>query len=471
MKEKYDYLKKLFTRTNLLLFWILAILFVGCATFYDKTFSLQQSIEQGNFESAYKQLEKEKKWSTNNHRVLYDMNRGVVAFMLGKHEESNDYFNKADFYIEDYSKKFGSEALALVSNPMVRPYPPEDYEAIMVNYYKALNFIALKDYEGALVECRRINIRLQVLNDRYKNHKNKYARDAFAHNLMGLIYDTMGDYNNAFTAYRHALDVYENDYTTLFGITAPLQLKKDLMLSAKKSGFHSEVRFYEKKFDMQTPSEVPGEGKLVYIWMNGFGPIKSEWSINLTNMGTKNGNVIFGSSDLGITFPLFIGNQSQEKQSSFKNLSFVRMAFPKLVDRPLQFNRAMLKYNNQNHPLELAEDINKIAHETLNDRMLREMGNNILRLATKQVVEQVGRSQNENLGTILSIVNAMTEKADTRNWQSLPYSISYAKIAMPPGNQTLELFQTGKNLQSTEKVEVTIHAGQTTFQVFHQLGK
>ncbi len=471
MKILYNLFKRWFFKLPVFVIWTLIILFfVGCATFYDKTFSLQQSIQQGKFESAYKQLDNEKKLATNNHRVLYDMNRGVVAFMLGKHEESNVYFNKADYYIEDYTKNIGSEALAMISNPMVKPYRPEDYEAIMVNYYKALNFIALKDYEGALVECRRINIRLQVLNDRYKNHKNKYARDAFAHNLMGLIYDTMGDYNNAFTAYRNALDVYENDYTTLFGITAPLQLKKDVMLSAKKSGFHSEVRFYEKKFDMETPTEISGEGKLVYIWMNGFGPVKSEWSINLTNMGMKNGNVIFGSSDLGITFPLFIGNQSQEKQSSFKNLSFVRMAFPKLVERPLLFNRAVLKYNNQNHPLELAEDINKIAHETLNDRMLREMGNNLLRLATKQVMEQVGRNQNENLGTILGIVNAMTEKADTRNWQSLPYSISYAKISMPPGNHTLELFQTGRNFQSTEKVEVTIQAGQTTFQVFHQLG-
>ena len=339
-----------------------------------------------------------------------------------------------------------------------------------MNYYKALNFIALKDYEGALVECRRINIRLQVLNDRYKNHKNKYARDAFAHNLMGLIYETMGDYNNAFTAYRNALDVYENDYATLFGVVAPLQLTKDLLLSAKKAGFHSEVRFYEKKLQMKTPTEVTGEGKLVYIWMNGFGPVKSEWSINLTNMGMKNGNVIFGSTDLGITFPLFIGNQSNEQQSSFKNLSFVRMAFPKFVDRPPLFNKAVLKYNNQNHPLELAEDINKIARETLNDRMLREMGNNLLRLATKQVMEQVGRSQNENLGTIVSIVNAMTEKADTRNWQSLPYSISYTKVSLPPGKQTLQLVQSGRNVQSTEKVEVNIEAGRTTFQVFHQLG-
>lgn len=471
MKNIYLSIQKHITKINLVLFWIaITLLFAGCATFYDKTFTLQKSIQQGNFDAAYKQLDREKKWATNNHRVLYDMNRGVVAFMLGKHEESNNYFNKADYYIEDYSKNLGTEALALISNPMMKPYRPEDYEAIMVNYYKALNFIALKNYEGALVECRRINIRLQILNDRYKNHKNKYAKDAFAHNLMGLIYEAMNDYNNAFIAYRNALEVYENDYATLFNVSTPLQLKKDLLVAAKRSGFHNEVIFYEDKFQIKTPSYGANEGKLVYIWMNGFGPVKSEWNLNLTNLGSSNGQVLFGSDELGLTFPIFIGNQSSSTQSSFKDLSVLRIAFPKFVDRPPIFHQAVLQHNNTDYPLELAENINKIARETLNDRMLREVGNNILRLATKQAMEQVSRNQNENLGTIVSIVNAMTEKADTRNWQSLPYSISYSKISMPAGTQSLKLIQSGQRGRVTEDVEVEIEAGRTTFKVFHQLG-
>lgn len=444
------------------------ITLTGCATFYQKTIAIQNSIESGNFESASKQLEKEKKWATNNHRVLYFMNRGVVAFMLGNYAESNKYFDQADFYIEDYSKNFGTEALVLVSNPMVRPYPAEDYEAIMVNYYKALNFIAMNNYEGAIVECRRINIRLQVLNDKYKNHKNKYAKDAFAHNLMGLIYEATGDYNNAFIAYRNALNIYEEDYTTLFGISAPLQLKKDLLYSAQRSGFHSEVDFYENKFNIKTPTYSANEGKLVYIWMNGFAPIKSEWSINLTNMGTKDGFVIFGSSELGVTFPLSMSSKSSS--GSFGDLSMVRMAFPKLVERKPYFNSASLVFENKKYPLELSQNINKIAFETLNDRMLRELGNNVVRLATKQLMANATRKQNENLGTIVSIVNAITEKADTRNWQSLPYSISYSKVNLKPGEHTLKLEQRSANGKiKFDNVNVKIVAGKTTFQVFHQL--
>src|SRR5690554_3884668 len=256
-------------RYLLLILLIVLLTGGGCATFYQKTMAVQKDIAGGNFESALKSLERDKKWPQNNHRVLYFMNKGVVHFMLGEHEASNAWFDRADLYIEDYRKNIGFEALALVSNPMVKPYRPEDFEAIMVHFYKALNFIALNDLEGALVEARRVNIRLQQLNDKYKDHKNKYQHDAFAHNLMGMIYEAARDYNNAFIAYRNALEVYENDYTKLFGITPPLQLKKDLLRTAKLSGFPEEVARYEQLFGIKVPDgPKKEEGQLLLFWLN-----------------------------------------------------------------------------------------------------------------------------------------------------------------------------------------------------------
>lgn len=442
----------------------------GCATFYQRTMVVQENIATGNFEQANKELEKNKKWPENNHRVLYFMNRGMVLFMLGKHEESNHYFNLADYYTEDFQKNMGSEALALISNPMVRPYRPEDFEAIMIHYYKALNYIALNNYESALVECRRVNIRLEQFNEKYKAHKNKYARDAFAHNLMGIIYQAAGDYNNAFIAYRNALEIYEKDYSELFNVNPPQQLKEDLLISARMIGFNTELRFYEEQFGLSVSDIDRKEGDLVYIWMNGLGPVKAEWSLNLTNMGVSNGAMLFGSDELGTSFPIFLGNQSQSQQSQFNNLSIIRVAFPKYTERPPLYQGAVLRYNQESYPLEMAQNINKIAFQSLKDRMFREIGSNLLRLATKQAMEQLSRNENENLGAIVSIVNAMTEKADTRNWQSLPYSLHYTRVPLPAGDHTLLLEQQrlGGGL-SSDSINVSIQKGETTFQIYHQL--
>lgn len=442
----------------------------GCATFYQRTMVVQENIASGNFEQANKELEKDKKWPENNHRVLYFMNRGMVLFMLGQHEESNHFFNLADYYTEDFQKNIGSEALALISNPMVRPYRPEDFEAIMIHYYKALNFIALKDFESALVECRRVNLRLLEFNEKYKAHKNKYARDAFAHNLMGIIYQAAGDYNNAFIAYRNALEIYERDYSELFNVAPPQQLKEDLLLSARMIGFNTELRFYEEQFGLSATDIIRNEGDLVYIWMNGLGPVKAEWSLNLTNMGVSNGAMLFGSDELGTSFPIFLGSQSQTQQAQFQNLSIIRVAFPKYTERPPMYHGAMLRYNQDSYPLEMAQNINKIAFQSLKDRMLREIGSNVLRLATKQAMEQLSRNENENLGAIVSIVNAMTEKADTRNWQSLPYALHYTRVPLSAGEHTLMLEQQrlGGGV-SSDSINVSIQKGETTFQIYHQL--
>ncbi len=446
----------------------LIILFSGCATYYEQNLKLQTLITSGQFEAADKELAKDTKGAQGKNRYLYFVNRGVVSFMNGQYETSIKYFNQADYYVEDFSKSFGNEALALITNPMVKPYRPEDFEAVLVHFYKALNFIYLKNYEGALIECRRVNIVLQNLNDKYKKNKNKYARDAFAHCLMGLIYEAAGSTNDAFIAYRNALEIYEEDYQRLFGVKVPEQLKNDLMRTAYQLGFGSELDFYENKFGYQYEPEDPDKGHLVFFWLNGFGPVKDEWSINFTNTGYNDGWITLANEEHGLSFPIYIGNKSSSDQSAFKNLSFLRVAFPKYRERKPIFNSASIAANGMNYRLELGENINAVAFQCLQDRMVRELASGIARLATKKAMEEVARNENENLGTIVSIVNAMTEKADTRNWQSLPYSISYCRIPLDEGMQQVALNTSGR-MKHSVPFTFDIKKNQTTFFAFHNL--
>ncbi|WP_439184599.1 COG3014 family protein [Carboxylicivirga taeanensis] len=447
---------------------LLIILLAGCATYFEQSIKLQSLITSGQFEAADKELAKDSKAAEGKNRYLYYCNRGVVSFMTGHYQKSIDYFNQADYYAEDYSKSFGNEALALITNPMIKPYRPEDFEAVLVHFYKALNFIYLKNYEGALIECRRVNIVLQQINDKYKKNKNKYARDAFAHCLMGLIYEAAGNTNDAFIAYRNALEIYEEDYKQLFGMAVPEQLKNDLMRSAYQLGFGTELDFYENKFGYEYVPEDPEKGHLVFFWLNGFGPVKDEWSINFTNTGYNDGWITLVNEEYNLNFPIYIGNRSRDQQNAFKNLSFLRVAFPKYRERKPVFTAATINANGQEYPLELGEDVNAIAFQCLKDRMVREIASGIARLATKKATEELARSENENLGALVSIVNAMTEKADTRNWQSLPYSISYCRVPLDEGMQQVELSTSGR---LTNKVPFTfnIQKNQTTFFAFHNL--
>ncbi|MCD4744743.1 MAG: hypothetical protein K8R58_00410 [Bacteroidales bacterium] len=456
-------------RKYILIFLSIILIAGGCATYYKKTLKFQEFILNGELEKAKKYLDKNDKDKTNKNKLLYYMYSGWVSWMMDMNKESNSAFAKADNIIEDQKKNYGLEALSLISNPSVKPYKPEDFEIVLINYFKALNYLNTGQYNEALVECRKINIKLNQLNDKYKEHKNRYSDDAFAHVIMGLIYDANKEYNDAFIAYRNAVEVYEKSYLKNFNIKIPEQLKWDLLRAAYRTGFYEELHEFEKKFNLKYEHKSGRGGELVFIWQNGLVPVKSEWSINFTKIDGEGGMVIFANNDMGIAFPFYIGDKSDDEKSAFAELSFLRVAFPKYLERKPVFKSAEISANNNKYPLYLAEDINSIAFKTLHDRMLREMANSLLRLATKKAMETAVRNENQDAGAAIGIINALTEKADTRNWQTLPYEIYYTRIFLPEGENTVELNTKAVNSSETQSFVFNIKRGKTYFQVFQSL--
>ena len=250
------------------------LLLSGCATWHQRTLQFDNALLSGNYEQAEKLLKSDKKQQKGKNQILYLLNLGYVEFMMGKNTESNATFTKAEKLVEDQVRQPAAEVAALLTNPEVRPYRPEDFEVIMINVYKTLNYLALNDFEGALVEVRRINMRLKQLNDKYPDHKSRYQQDAFAHLLMGLIYDATKDYNNAFIAYRNAFNIYEGDYAKQYGLTAPNQLKEDMVRTARLSGLYEEADRYAKDFKININAIAPLDANLVFLWMNGSAPYK-----------------------------------------------------------------------------------------------------------------------------------------------------------------------------------------------------
>ncbi len=469
-------------KSTIIVSLLLIIMFLSaCMTYYEKTQKFQNMISHGELEKARTYLEKNDKDKDGKNKILYYMNLGWVEWMLGKYKESNQAFQTADLMTDDYEKKLGNEVLATFTNQGVKPYHPEDFENVMINYFKALNYLGLHQYSDAQVEARKIILKLQQMNDKYKKHKNRYSDDAFAHIIVGLVYDANRDYNNAFIAYRNAYEAYEKIYKKSFNVDAPLQLKKDLIRTAYLTGFNDDVRRYEEKFGLKYEQLKSSGGSLVFFWQNGLGPVKAEWSITFTQIKGEAGFVTFTNADLGVTFPMYIGDKPNNEKNALRDLSIFRVAFPKYVERLPVFDRADISLNGKTYPLELAEDINAIAFKTLDDRMLRELGTALLRVATKKAMEAIARkvTEHENEGDIklqdlapaaITILNAATEKADTRNWQTLPFDIFYTRIPLNDGDNQVSLKTSGsKGQTSSHTFNIKGIDGGTQFYTYQSL--
>jgi hypothetical protein len=447
---------------------LVAGLCFSCVSYYQKNIKFNTYFAQGQLKEAEEVLDKDKKGPKGKNKLIYFLNKGTVASMQGNYSGSNQYFEEAYRISDNHHRNLLNEGLSLLTNPKMVEYYGEEFELLMMHYYMALNYLKLGQPEEALVECKRMNIRLNQLSDKYKSD-NKYKRDAFMHLLMGIIYDANNDYNNAFIAYRNALEIYQTDYQKMFGLGPPQQLKEDLLRSAYLSGFYEELKRYEQEFEMKyQPSSGSEQGDLVFLWHNGLGPVKQEWSLNFSIIRGEGGIVTFVNPELGLNFPFSISNEDYES-SGLSKLEFIRVAFPKYVERPLVYQNAVLAGGGKEVSLQLAEDINAIAFKSLQDRMLLELGKSLLRLGLKKAAEYKIRQQNGDLGAAFSIVNAISEQADTRNWQTLPHSIYYARLKLPTGKQTITFTPQGVRSQNKQELTVEIKKNSTYFQTFSSL--
>lgn len=456
---------------KLIIAGLLGLIFFGysCQTYYKKTRKFNAAFAQGKPVKAIEHLNAKEKWPKKRMRFLHWVNLGTAHFMAGHYDTSNTYFEKAYRMIEGEKKNNLELAASLLTNPKVTTYRGEVHEILYINYYKSLNYIFQGEYSKALVEVRRMNIQLAELSTKFSN-ENKFQQDAFIQLMMGLIYDAQGQSNDAFIAYRNAYKTYDEYYSEKFGIQPPEQLKKDIIRTAYQSGFPEEVSYYQRQFGIEYKDiqENQKEASVLFLWHNGLAPFKSEFSVNFYVVRGQGGEAFFVNESLGLRIP-WVNYSDNQSNSGIGDLEFVRLAMPKYIERPPVYTNAKVFYNQSSHRLEIAEPVHDIAKKTLKDRLLEDLGFALGRLALKKASEYALREESDEAGAALSLFNAITEQADTRNWQSLPFEIGYTRIPVEPGEVNLRLQTSSNSTQEEFILNRTVRAGEQKFVFFHTL--
>lgn len=460
-------MKATITKTTVirLVLVLLIVSFQSCGTYNTKTSDIESKLFNGNFDGAISSLDQNKFLKKKRNKLLYLMEKGKVEHMRGNYKVSNDLLEQAYLLIEDRIKTNAGQAIASkFTNPMATPYKGEDFEKVTIFYYKALNYFNLGMPYEALVEAKRINLKLYEINEQYKNNKNKYSEDAFSQILQGLIYESVGDVNNAFIAYRNAEEIYTKNNGSFFGVVIPNQLKKDLMRTALQMGFMQEFQQYQNKYGFSKEeilaSKNTTDGEAILFWENGIGPAKDQ--IVITASG--GGGIFYGSYMDGdimeeIIIPIPLG-------ADIGNVNAI--AIPKYRERGGYYSKAEVIVNGKPHQLELAQDFYPIAKQTLKDRMLRETIDLVTRFAAKKAASAgLGALGKELLGDTggdlvklgADITGAATEKADTRNWQSLPATISYTRVPLQKEENKLVIKKYGEMGVDTDTITIPYKKG------------
>jgi len=394
-------------------------LFSSCAPSIKHYPQVNQYLLARDYDSAYHTIEESKGTYAERNAVLYFLDKGIIAHFAGRYKESNQNFFQAESIMDElYTKSISKEAASFVISDNTVPYRGEDFEMAMVNLFLALNYAELGSWEDAVVEARKVDSKLNLINSKYEEgEKNVYREDGFIRFLMGVFYEAEQEMNDAFISYRNSEEIYREDYLTNYGLAPPPILIENLLTAADDMDFDQEIAQLEKKYPDVAflDSEAKNTMAEVYIiHYNGLCPEKRE-EYFLVPM--PDGYVM-------------------------------KIAYPKFMKRSYQISRGEARLrslatgSSYSFPTVLMEDIASIAVLNLENRINRVKAKAIARATTKYLASAAAsKAVEERHGSLAGMLTKMTaniasvatEQADVRQWRLLPAEIRVGRAMVPPG--------------------------------------
>lgn len=408
----------------------------------------------GQYEAAAKLVEESQEAYGDRNSVLYDLDRGVFYHYAGKYKESNEAFERAERRIDElFTESITGNVAAFALNDNTLPYRGEDFESVIINVYRALNYIQLGDVQAALVEARKVNLKLEQINRQYEpGKKNVYSEDAFARLLAGVLYEMGGardDLNDAYISNKLAANSYEKNFRANYGVGAPSPLGSNLLTTASFMG-PEELNGAKAQFPGQVLiplREKQSSAQLYFIHFAGKGPTKVEDAIRVV---MPDGNLI-------------------------------KVAFPRYKPNFYLITGSRVRIDGERATtLEPAQPIGAIAVQNLDNRKGRIAVKAIARATTKYLASRAlqreagKRSEGAALlawvaGTVFSEIS---EQADLRSWETLPDRVLIGRVLLPAGRHAIEVELTtsaGATVATRDLGEVELRAGQTRFFILHTL--
>ena len=191
---------------------ISCILWIGaCASYTDQTAQMRSSFRMQDYESSLQQLQNSEISETKRNRLLYHLEKAMILDRMNEKAKSRKLLSRASQIADElYIVSISKTAATFLVNESIQDYHGEDYEIVAIHTLSALSFLETGDYKAARVEAKKINNKLYTITKERDNSHNHYREDAFARFLSGLIYEALGDLDDAIIDFKKALDLYQS---------------------------------------------------------------------------------------------------------------------------------------------------------------------------------------------------------------------------------------------------------------------
>jgi len=408
---------------------LLAFYTGGCATYSQQAVSMRDNLLAGRADLATIAAEKEDEGQDD---VLASLNKGMLRRMTDDYSGSNRIFELAKQRIESlYGISVTDTAASLTINDAMRDYKGARYEQVLLHAYMAMNYLQLGEPDSARVEMLQADVKMMEWGE-------QPDEDPFVRYLAGMIFEALGEKDQALVSYRKAMNIYLATRNEQY-LDVPIMLKKDVLRLLTDLGLRDEYRRMKTGLGLDgfQPTEADGNhGELIVILNSGLAPIRTEASI--------------------MTFAPEVQN-------------LVRVAFPVYQSGPTPAKRSRLRAGGNLVDLETVENIDSLARHALDEEMPLIMTRAIARAVVKYQSQKSANEQHALAGFLLTVTNLATERADTRSWTTLPKEIQMTRVMLPAGQQdvSIEILNAAGSVVDVINASVDIRPQQLSFLTRH----
>jgi hypothetical protein len=404
---------------------------IGCSSYDRRSLVIRDAMMRADYETALDEVDKIDK---SGSELLYCYEKGLILHERGEWVESNRLFERAEQVLDElYTRSITREVAAVTVSETIVKYRGDPFEAVMVNYYKLLNYLSLGEIEDALVECRRLNARLQMIHDAGETY---FVDDPFLQYLTGLVYERGGEWDNAGVSFRAAIE--HSGAPGDSSAVAPAWYYCDAAANAAALGDAGLARSYQAHAACDPPPAASGRVAV------------------LVEYGSVARKV-----ETGFTVPIFENDDCDE--SGFTNelanrrgvvyddppevKYWLRVALPALqIDPPAPLRTVVratpLGEGGRGEPVVVeavcVEDLDRLAARAFAEKEATVVLRAIARALAKYLAKESADDADEGLGVLVNILGVVTEVADTRSWTTLPRAIELARLDLEPGTYRVE---------------------------------
>lgn len=429
------------------------LILAGCANMMTNTSQYKESeklLLSRDVSAIISKIEKEKgKTYKEKDRVLEYLDLGMLYHYQGDYVKSNLLLEQAEQAMEElYTKSIAKAALSMLLNDNALDYFGEDYEDIYTNVFKALNFMHQNKFDEAFVEIRRIDMKLNLLEDKYGRYadglntfkdkksefhagSNVFTSSALGRYLSMIIYTHEGQRDNAYI-----------DYNKI------------------SESFASQPNIYNfSKPDMVDPLHQLTHPVLHIFALTGKSPSKNAQELHIHT--SKNMLSIVGVDKT--VSPHFISWPGIDPDYYFK------FSLPYIVNHDTEVQRVVVRIDNKSFQMQKLEDIGNVAYQTYKTKepiiYLKSITRSLLKgiaaeMAKKRMKEKNPGFTGSLMGLATDVALFASENADLRISRFFPDEVLIAEIPLPEGEYNISIdyyHRNGSLLYSDDKGKVTVN--------------